>query len=109
MEYLMLPLVRSHCDVLKEILKETSIITCTGVIKCLNMDVEWSGYAQVYVQYYSSVVVEITFVWVYDISRTKYQWIIYSPIRLCIRTTQADIMGYDYWYNVCSTLCDGQD
>ena len=41
------------------------MITCTGVIKCLSMDVEWSGYAQVYVPYYSSVVVETTIVWVY--------------------------------------------
>ena len=29
------------------------------------MDVVWSGYAQVYVQYYSSVVVETTFMYGY--------------------------------------------
>ena len=38
------------------------------------MDVVWFGYAQVYVQYYSSVVVETTFVWVYSVTCT--QWII---------------------------------
>ena len=39
------------------------------------MDVVWSRYVQVYVQYYSSVVVETTFVWVYSITCTQYQWI----------------------------------
>ena len=51
------------------------------------MDVVWSGYAQVYVQYYSSGVVKTTFIWVYSITCTQYQWIIYGPIRLAIYTT----------------------
>ena len=60
------------------------------------MDVVWSVYAQVYVQYYSSVVVETTFVGVYSITCTQYQWIIYRPIRLAIYTTRH--MGYDCWF-----------
>ena len=56
------------------------------------MDVVWSGYAQVYVQYYSGVDVQITFVWVYSITCTQYQWMIDPLDLLCIQ--QAD-MGYD--------------
>ena len=45
-----------HCDALKEIFyKETSAITGIGVVKSSNMNVVCSGYAQVYVQYYSIV------------------------------------------------------
>ena len=57
----MLPLagLGLHCDVVKKISKEASTITCTGALKYLNMDVVWYGYAQVYVQYYSSVDVEV--------------------------------------------------
>ena len=64
LDYLILPLASLglHCDVLNETSKESSMITCSSVIKCLNMDVVWSGYAQVCVQY-STVVLLWTFVW----------------------------------------------
>ena len=62
------------------------------------MDVMWSGYAQVYVQYYSSVVVETMFVWVYSITCTQYQCI--KDPSNSLLTTQPD-MVYDYCFMYC--------
>ena len=78
---------RSTLMYLRKYEKET-MIACTGVLKCLHIDVVWSVYAQVYVQYYSSAVVETTFVGVYSIPCTQYQWIIDPFDSLYICTTQ---------------------